>query len=782
MSNNVQVAQLLAYHHYFPNLSPQTFLLSINLLNKKWCALHGFNNPVDLDWDNLPSTDLKPKYLVDEDVLHRMLLDCNFKPDLEALFGLDVKMGNNLFRAISLEALILKHCYKRPDLFYQKIGGDARLFLSRIELSAEFSFFRLSGELNGIKFHNPGHCLKKFFILYQYLEPSSRGKIGIKTVKGTDRPHIQFEDWFAVSGGVRFQWGNYKNKVSVGNGSYPINYLDETDERNLNQWAFYYQNYQHHMATDREIRESMFLALKKKGLPFERVGDKVLKGDCSNRQWKIVQHMLGAYMQSKYRHWPKLHRYTELVKHEPEYFTVADNFLYKLHEDLVVQTSMPYLEKETITTEKRVLGMGPKSYTEFLEIVPKTPMSILLALQDDIEKEKEMVIPENPPKYISWLLSLEDHHYRKALRVRGHPKSEWSSILGHDIIRKDMLYISAAVNSLKLAKENGLSDLEIHRFKRPRGPAVEKAILERRGGNMSEKHLRLAVKKANEEYKQLMRDYPDSDWSESGLFVRKVTHFQGLVWKTVVETETKYVTKSVVPVGSLVFRKIDFAEVTRKTEEKVTRTTPNIRAALEAVQRLKKAKKKRIANKRTLEDNELHMKTFNQMALDVGIPEAIKASRSKKKMFHKLGRDVEKIKKMNAHRKERLKEVRFIDLPDQIPSAGFVMDELRKRKKERWKNRSTFLRRMFGFGAFDKNQSKGLNESRYREFMESVSCPKPAADFEIPPYLFSEFQDLKAATVFRKVFWTVPGPEDKKRSRRRYRSAGGLAYTQLFLK
>jgi hypothetical protein len=464
---------------------------------------------VDLDWENLPVTSLKPKYLVDEDVLHRMLYECDFRPDLEVLFTLDIKTGNNLFRAISLEALILKHCYKRPDLFYQRIGGDSRLFLSRIELSAEFSFFRLSGELNGIKFHNPGHCLKKFFILYQYLEPSSKGRIGISTVKDPSRPHIQFEEWFAVSGGIRFQWGNYKNKVSGNDGCYPLNYLDESDEQNLNQWAFYYQNYQHHMATDKEIKESMFLTLTAKGLPFERVGDKILKGSCTNKQWKIVQHMLGAYMQSKYRHWPKLHRYSELVKFEPEYFTMADNFLYKLHEDLVVLTTMPYLEKTTTTIEKKVVEVEEKSRKVFKELATKNPMPILNAVKKDIEEEKKIVIPENPPRYLSWLLSLTDDHYRKALKVIGHPKTEWSSILSQDFRRNEEAYISGAVNAINLAKENGLSDEDIHRLKRPRGFHVENAIFEQRG-SMSAKNLRQAVRKANEEIRFTHQGSPRS--------------------------------------------------------------------------------------------------------------------------------------------------------------------------------------------------------------------------------------------------------------------------------
>jgi hypothetical protein len=785
MSDNVLL--LLSYHFHFPKLSPQEFILSLNALVRKWNIIKKLPPTEPYTWETLPETNFQPKKFISEDLLHKMLMNCVFICDLTTLFSIiDVDFSNSLFDPVSLESLILKHVFVRPDMVYEQVGGNPETFLQYIDLTPTFEFYELSGCLDGEQYFIPGPCLKKFYILNQYLTVGSEGSVFIKKYTLPGYKHIEFtDDRNSSCCQMSFKWDVYIPKITVEQKvSYPHEYLP-INMTTLTSWAFYYQDYQSDLYTHskKSCTSAIHLALLDKGhnchLDIDRVHSTELltRGQATVKSWKIAQHMLAAYLQYKHFKYPKLHRYREFRQWEPEYFSLADEYLLKLHEDLSFYTKAPLLEHVTIMEEK--VTTETKTVTEFEPVSTPTPYT--QEMLDIIQKGDEPFSATlNPIELFSYDRRGIIENMKK---IYGQKPGKWDEIVGEKLGKfRTKIYKENMRDMVTLVEQgHALEEFQVPKIKLAQTYLEAAAV----------KHFELTTKKeVADSVKRIKKDIAPileqhSDLKiEGGNLVYLLKKEKEVKYDTTEVREiSKHITQNVIPLGASLYRRVDFKNVFEKQIATKHRATPIVRYTNEAVKRSKPPRSEVFMNlwKKSCIDwgewdrgfyhmtpaelkAELKSRNCNELQVSIRMKH-IRFSRNDAIKRH--GRDFESIllehrekvmKRANETRLERFKQ------PEDVKKYKLISNHFRHVRK---------------------CKKKGVEFSdvhpKIKDYVQRAVIG-PKSSLKIPDHVYEHFQEAKAAVVLSKLSWTSSWTDPCERKRPKHRSPKGITYTHLFLK
>jgi len=787
------IKTLFAYHRRYSTIADEEFYQLLMQLVDKFFPDRGEDLWVQYD----PTEPVK--YVAETSDLMRILYNSLFVPNLRLFFSVvNEHEYDPLIIPESFGALTLKYFRQSPAMYYELFGGDRMQLICDCKFTPNVELPSLSGELEGFLKTTPGYCLKKVFVLMQYLKVHPNGQLWLHATTNAI-PHIEVNN--VPGGSLRLSWSNRKNRMrcDIGN-RYPETWLT-IDCHSIRTWGFYYQPYQHILeANARDVSAAILLCLKEKNYAVE-VEEKEQKNmskhavgrlrlirlqNCSNKDWQICQHMYSAYQQHKRVLYPRLHRYDWCRPKEEEFFKRADQYLSKMLRDYVIYTDAPLMElkevERVVVEKKKRIQVRYEKVEQFYDETPEVA-----------EAAKNIIKRKLSPIAIKTL-----YHYR------------WMSRLREAVEKGEPCYSSLderAALSLRLAWEElitahpkgdpmldnmlwWLKDVGLT-LKREEIDRKERQILSQAVGvkKLTATQFDKIIKKTRDFF------FPDEPWQYDGLSRGRFERIQETVEmdEPSVVKEIKMVTTNVVPLGTSLYRRIDLkkaADLQLDDLKKRGKKGPLIRRKMEVYNHLKKicclgdeGPHKRAL--RLYQDRWIHMSN-EEYRED---PERLNligktnyvvgdlVTRNEMKMRRKWGENW-KEKALEVYALER-KEKELVQLtkPKRIKVVGIDWDQ-----KISTKQGKTFRE---GKGFFGVIKGKKTVNQPVRDFgmiyNEALrNNPDDTPDFVVPAYMLESYYQFKTASVLSRLSWVTNYTPVVKRTRKNVKNK--LVYNMLYLK
>lgn len=778
---------LLNYHNLHGEFDFPTFIQRLSTLRTKF-KLKGSLN---LLLSEAEAIDVK--FIMPEEELFDILDQTFFCPNLSLFFGnLDLRDADDMIEPLNFAALVLKYYPRHPDIWFERMGGNREDFLTQLKFVPNVCLPRMCGEQVFI----PGSCLLKCYVISQYLKEDIYGEIYFNK---TSEEHVEFNSF---AGPLRYSWDIREDRLlSKSEENYPTNLMD-INYYNLRRLKFYYQPYKTSIeANKQDYYAGMLLALKHKGILVEmRKNYRTVRlerlANCGNVDWKKAQHMMAAYIQSKGYNYLKLHRSDRFKKLEREFFSLADFYVSKFHEDYVVYTDVPLMHKETVVEKKEIKHY--KDVVEYSEIREKMPYpSSFVSKALEIINEPTQVAEVKPaviqhPEMLTcaevWFEAckvLKDVGFKDYKKVLpGHTKFIYAKVL------------PPLVKKYRDVIESGLTHEDLHEIRKMNsqlGEEEKELSTEARLRNVIENEFKLKVTQKRVDdiisYAHILNS--DSDIKIVGEDTVKIVGEKKRVEVTDWETTEieKMVTYQVVPLGGSLYRRIDLKSIADK-QANSARTSPLIRRQLENVRKVKKLiekNKKREFNRTNFLTKYNQEKFFFENLIHLDLKELKKAVMGFYKFYnhHYINYCVKYI--------ERLKN----EYGDDWLVKGLERWKDKEAKREHILARNPEIVKLLPVKQIQNIKkiriaSKGHNQKSrkrldipedFHQRYTSITHTNVEAvkHYDIPDHLMGEFWRLKTAAIRSKLTWVNSRWDDCKRLRKNFRSPKDLVYKKIFL-